>query len=149
MKVAVTYACLCLALLSSNAAHADGEPLPGAEQRSPLENAKPLLMNGTASPGETGRELPTRRPLSTEGTAPSSWALFHDVPSISGQYSVGGTTVRPYIGAGFGGGYSTERERALNSNASGWQDPGIRSQWNQLGQGFAPNEFQMGVRIPF
>lgn len=55
----------------------------------------------------------------------------------------------PFIGDGFGGGYSSERDRALNPSVSGLSDSGLRTQWNQLGQGFSPNEFHMGIRIPF
>lgn len=52
----------------------------------------------------------------------------------------------PYIGAGFGGGYSSEVDRSLGSAPPAQGDSGLRS---QFGQGFSPNEFQMGVRISF
>ncbi len=84
--------------------------------------------------------LPTNPDQSTTAT------VFRDVPSISGQYSVGGTTLMPYLGAGFGSGYASERDRSLNSPLSPNLDSGLRS---QFGQSFAPNEFQMGIRIPF
>jgi hypothetical protein len=55
-------------------------------------------------------------------------------------------TFLPYIGAGFGAGYNSELDRTLapnlqpqqNLNAGGLQ-----------GQNMVPNEFQMGIRIPF
>lgn len=77
-------------------------------------------------------------------TAPSTF--FRDVPSISGQYSFGGRTVLPYLGAGFGNGYTSDLDRSLNNPRPMILDPGFRT---QLGQGLAPNEFQMGIRIPF
>jgi len=55
-------------------------------------------------------------------------------------------TLIPYVGAGFGGGYMTERDRALGPG------PGLPQQnlsGDSLGKGMMPNEFQMGIRIPF
>jgi hypothetical protein len=72
--------------------------------------------------------------------------VFRDIPSISGGYSVGGTTLKPYIGAGFGSGYASELDRSLNHSPSTQTDSGVRS---LFGQGLTPNEFQMGIRIPF
>ena len=71
---------------------------------------------------------------------------FRDIPSISGNYSVKGTRIMPYIGAGFGHGYSSAVDRSLNISPSSPTDPGVRS---MFGQGLTPNEFQMGLRIPF
>lgn len=71
---------------------------------------------------------------------------FRDIPSISGNYSVKGTRIMPYIGAGFGHGYSSDVDRSLNISPSSPTDPGLRS---MFGQGLTPNEFQMGLRIPF
>ena len=76
--------------------------------------------------------------------APSTF--FREVPSISGQYSFGGRPVLPYLGAGFGNGYTSDLDRSLNHPRSTAVDSGFRT---QLGQGLAPNEFQMGIRIPF
>jgi hypothetical protein len=75
-----------------------------------------------------------------------SAAVFRDIPSISGRYSVRGTTVMPYLGAGFSNGYTSDLDRSLNSGASSQTDTHLRS---LFGQNLAPNEFQMGVRIPF
>ena len=71
---------------------------------------------------------------------------FRDVPSINGNYTVKGTRIMPYIGAGFGHGYTSDVDRSLNSSPSTQTDPGLRS---MLGQGLTPSEFQMGLRIPF
>lgn len=52
----------------------------------------------------------------------------------------------PYLGAGFGGGYTSELNRSLTGPPPVQSDIGLRS---PLGQGLSPNEFQMGIRIPF
>jgi hypothetical protein len=72
--------------------------------------------------------------------------IFRDIPSISGGYSVGGRTILPYLGAGFGGGNTSEFTRSFGAPLSLQPTAGLRS---QLGQGHSPNEFQMGLRIPF
>lgn len=75
--------------------------------------------------------------------------MLRTVPTVSAQISVGGTTLVPYIGAGFGGGYLTEFDRSLNpaqSPSSGSFNVGSK---NLLGQQLIPNELQLGVRFPF
>ncbi|HEU4502231.1 MAG TPA: hypothetical protein VFR82_11325 [Nitrospira sp.] len=71
---------------------------------------------------------------------------FRDLPSISGNYTVKGKRIMPYIGAGFGHGYTSDVDRSLNGSPSSQTDPGLRS---LFGQGLTPSEFQMGLRIPF
>src|SRR6476660_6100067 len=108
---------------------------------------------GTAGEGTVGKVDPAPlksqvlgqdATLSLESLAASK--AFRDIPSISGDYSVKGTRIMPYIGAGFGHGYSSDVDRSLNSSPSGQTDPGLRS---LFGQGLTPSEFQMGLRIPF
>jgi hypothetical protein len=82
--------------------------------------------------------------LSPESLTPSK--VFRDIPSISGDYSVRGTRIMPYIGAGFTHGYSSDVDRSLNGSSSIQTDSGLRS---LFGQGLAPSEVQMGIRIPF
>jgi hypothetical protein len=84
------------------------------------------------------------RPMPDQGTTPSS--VFRDIPSISGRYSIGGQTFLPYVGAGFGSGYTTDLDRSLQRPPAVSSDMGLH---NQFGQSVAPNEFQMGIRIPF
>jgi hypothetical protein len=107
---------------------------------------------GTAGEGTVGKVDPAPlksqvlgqdATLSLESLAVSK--AFRDIPSISGDYSVKGTRIMPYIGAGFGHGYSSDIDRSLNSPSS-QTDPGLRS---LFGQGVTPSEFQMGLRIPF
>jgi hypothetical protein len=72
--------------------------------------------------------------------------VFRDVPSISGEYSVAGTTLKPYVGAGFNNGYTTDLDRSLHIAPSNSTDVGLRG---MFGQNIAPSEVQWGLRIPF
>jgi len=101
-----------------------------------------------SNPGEAGEgtvdKLDPAAALSLDSLTASK--TFRDLPSISGEYSVKGRKIMPYIGAGFGHGYSSDVDRSMNSSPSSQTDPGLRS---LFGQGLAPSEFQMGLRIPF
>ena len=123
----ISVACL-LGLLSFSNVGAAGEGIVGKVDPAPLKN----------------QVLGQEATLSLESLAASQ--AFRDIPSISGDYSVKGTRIMPYIGAGFGHGYSSDVDRSLNSSPSGQTDPGLRS---LFGQGLTPSEFQMGLRIPF
>ena len=84
--------------------------------------------------------------VATTPATPSAGSPFRDVPSLSGRYFTGNMTFLPYIGAGFGAGYNSELDRTFA--------PNLQPQQNlNLGglpvQSMAPNEFQMGIRIPF
>ncbi len=72
--------------------------------------------------------------------------IFRQTPTLSGRLQVSEQTLIPYVGAGFGGGYVTDRDRALGP-ASGFSQQNLLG--TSLGQGMMPNEFQMGIRIPF
>lgn len=74
--------------------------------------------------------------------------ILRTLPTVSKQILVGGTTLLPYIGAGFGGGYVTELDRSLNS-ASSISSNTFNSGLKNLSQGLLPNEVQLGVRFPF
>lgn len=86
----------------------------------------------------------TKQPVPDQET--TSTTVFRDIPSISGRYSVGGQTFLPYVGAGFGSGYTTDLDRSLHRPPAVSSDQGLHT---QFGQSVAPNEFQMGIRIPF
>ncbi|SLM49514.1 protein of unknown function [Nitrospira japonica] len=88
----------------------------------------------------------TVQPVPDQGAASSSTQVFRDIPSISGSYSIGGQMFLPYVGAGFGNGYATDLDRSLHRLPTISSDQGLH---NQFGQSVAPNEFQMGIRIPF
>ena len=75
-----------------------------------------------------------------------SQTLMREPPTIHGELRFGEQTLIPYVGAGFGGGYVTERDRMLGS------DPALQNKnilGDGTGKGYVPNEFQMGIRIPF
>lgn len=101
--------------------------------------------NGQLSSSTLKNNAPIQIPIAVP-SAPASSADVRDIPSISGLYSIGGRTLSPYIGAGFSGGYSAELNRSLSGTPPTQIDIGLRS---QFGQSVSPNEFQLGVRIPF
>jgi hypothetical protein len=107
----------------------------------------PVLGDSSSQLASSAPEttVPSHPPLIVPPAAASS-ADVREVPSISGRYSVGGRTLWPYIGAGFSGGYSSELNRSLSGVPPTQSDLGLRS---QFGQSVSPNEFQLGVRIPF
>lgn len=112
------------------------------------------VIAGSAAHGEKSSQLslstlnndvPSQFPIVAPSASASS-SDFRDVPSISGRYLLGGKTLLPYVGAGFSGGYGSEFNRSLGGEPPASSDLGLRS---QFGQGVSPNEFQLGVRIPF
>ena len=74
--------------------------------------------------------------------------LFRQTPTLSGRVQVSEQTLIPYVGAGFGGGYVTDRDRALGP-MPGLPQQNLLGDSFGLGKGMMPNEFQMGIRIPF
>jgi hypothetical protein len=101
--------------------------------------------NGQRASSTPKTIVPSHPPLALP-SVPASSLDVRDIPSISGRYSIGGKTLLPYIGAGFSGGYSSEFNRSLGEISPTQSDVGLRS---QFGQHVSPNEFQLGVRIPF
>jgi hypothetical protein len=77
--------------------------------------------------------------------------LLWTLPTFSKPILMGRTTLMPYIGAGFSGGYATEVDRSLNTaqftqlSSSSTTDVGLRS----LAGHMVPNEVQVGIRFPF
>jgi hypothetical protein len=84
--------------------------------------------------------------VTTLPVTPSTGSVFRDVPALSGRYSAGSMTFLPYIGAGFGAGYNSELDRTLTPNLQPQQN---LNAGGLQGQSMVPNEFQMGIRIPF
>ena len=84
--------------------------------------------------------------VATKPVTPSAASLFRDVPSLSERYSVREMRFLPYIGAGFGAGYTSELDRTLAPNVPSQHNLNLGG---QLGQSMVPNEFQLGIRIPF
>jgi hypothetical protein len=116
--------------------------------------ARDRVTTDSAALGETNKEpssstlrndFPIQSPIATP-SGPASSADLRDIPSINGRYSIGGRTLLPYLGAGFSGGYGSEFNRSLDGAPPVMNDFGLRS---HFGQSVSPNEFQMGIRIPF
>lgn len=72
--------------------------------------------------------------------------IIRQTPTLSGRLQLSEQTLIPYVGAGFGGGFVTERDRALGPSS---MFPQQNLLGESLGKGMMPNEFQMGIRIPF
>jgi len=113
----------------------------------------PILSSGavlTAGNDSLTESTPKKdvfvQPRAAAPLQPGSWTMFRDVPSISGRYSLGGKALMPYVGVGFGGGYASEFDQSLAAPVPMQVEPGFRSQFGQVS---TPNEFQMGLRIPF
>jgi hypothetical protein len=106
--------------------------------------ATPTLIgtnSGTLSLQERAGPMGATKPVT-----PSAGSLFRDVPSLSERYSVREMRFLPYIGAGFGAGYTSELDRTLAPNVPPQHNLNLGG---QLGQSMVPNEFQLGIRIPF
>ena len=127
------------------AALADPTPGVAARDRVIADSAALGEKNSQLSSNTLKYDVPTPPPIAPPSASASS-SNFHDIPSISGRYSIGGRTLLPYIGAGFSGGYSSEFNRSLGGVPPAPSDFGPRS---QFGQSVSPNEFQLVIRIPF
>lgn len=108
----------------------------GQAGEGPVGNLNPAALNYQVVGQEAALSLDTL----------TASKAFRDIPSITGDYTVKGTRIMPYIGAGFGHGYTSDVDRSLNTSPSSPTDPGLRS---LFGPGLTPSEFQMGLRIPF
>ncbi|HET9961812.1 MAG TPA: hypothetical protein VFQ34_05725 [Nitrospiraceae bacterium] len=113
------------------------------------------VMGGTAVGGELLQEYPALAGLRTQTAVESSGGVpsvetkqevIRQAPSISGKFQLRDQTLLPFVGAGFGAGYASERDRALGADLSS-QSSGLLG--NGPTRGFMPNEFQMGIKIPF
>jgi hypothetical protein len=129
---------LALALLALPNLTRGDEPLPMTPVSSVLTVPTPVTNSSSSL-------LPS--------TALSSGAtnnVFSQPPTLAGRYTMNGSTVIPYIGLGFGGGETTDvnrtaaRQSMLQSSVQ--QDRLLN---DVLGKSLVPNEFQVGIRIPF
>jgi hypothetical protein len=88
-----------------------------------------------------------------DGAAVSSGgsnSVFREPPSLSTRYTLNGHTVLPYVGIGYGAGEPIDSNRTMireNAGQSSMQEDRILR--DVLGKNVMPNEFQLGVRIPF
>ena len=72
--------------------------------------------------------------------------IMRQAPALTGRFQLNDQTFIPFIGAGFGGGYTTDRDRALGSN---WLQQNQTLSGDAFGKNMMPNEVNMGFRIPF
>ena len=72
--------------------------------------------------------------------------IMRQAPSLTGRFQLNDQAFIPFIGAGFGGGYATDRDRALGSN---WLQQNQTLSGDTFGRNMMPNEVNMGFRIPF
>lgn len=90
-------------------------------------------------------------PVSSASRPGDGSVVLRTLPTVSKPISMGRTTLVPYIGAGFSGGYATEVDRSLNTalspplSSSSAADVGLKSLAGQM----IPNEVQVGIRFPF
>ncbi len=111
----------------------------------PFEATKSQLPQSESALGSAPmKDVLIQPPIAVPSDSASLY--FRDIPSISGRYSIGGRALLPFLGAGFSGGYGSELNRFLGGAPPMQSDFGLRS---QFGQSVSPNEFQMGLRIPF
>ncbi|GKS65347.1 hypothetical protein YTPLAS72_26510 [Nitrospira sp.] len=104
------------------------------------------MMTPTAIVTETDKRWVPAASIPGDGKV-----LIRTLPNVSKQISVGGTTLVPYVGAGFRGGYATDFDHLLSPalssplSSSNPTDVGLRSLAGQM----IPNEVQVGIRFPF
>jgi hypothetical protein len=96
----------------------------------------------------TGTEV-ALKPMLSPALPVENGFVLRNIPTVSKPISVGGTTLVPYIGAGFGGGYATELDRSLHTTPSASSNSFGTGPKNLFGQQLIPNEVQLGVRFPF
>lgn len=113
--------------------------------RSPIG---PTTSHTVTSLTPTGTEVEVK-PMPSASVAVENGFMLRSIPTVSKPISMGRTTLVPYIGAGFGGGYATELDRSLNSPQSAFSGPLNTGLKNLFGQQLIPNEVQLGVRFPF
>ncbi|HRI39325.1 MAG TPA: hypothetical protein PLO50_12265 [Nitrospira sp.] len=106
-------------------------------------------LTGPSAPAKIG-EVELKQTPSVSLVGGSGMAL-RTTPALSTEISVSGLTLLPYVAAGFGGGYVTERDRVLHtvpsaSSLSSSAAAGLRS---LLGPQLIPSEVHLGVRVPF
>lgn len=89
------------------------------------------------------------KPMPSPAVPIENGLVLRTLPTVSKPISVGGTMLVPYIGAGFGGGYTTELDRSLNTAQSASSGSFNAGPKNLFGQQLIPNEVQLGVRFPF
>ena len=91
------------------------------------------------------------RPIPSLAQVGEGGMAFRTPPALSTQISVSGLTLLPYVAAGFGGGYVTERDRMLHAvpSASSLSSSTTAGLSSLMGPHLIPNEVHLGIRFPF
>lgn len=112
------------------------------------EESRPVLPAFTSSAKGTDFSLPAFSSPTLSSSVTNH--LFSQPATLAGRYTMNGSTVIPYIGVGFGGGETTDVNRTVARHSalqgSIQQDPLMNDVFRKT---FVPNEFQLGIRIPF
>ena len=91
-------------------------------------------------------EILDRASVSSGGSS----TVFREPPSLSTRYTLSGRTVLPYVGVGYGAGEPIDANRSMMRDHAGQgsmqEDRILR---DLVGKSVMPNEFQLGVKIPF
>ena len=91
-------------------------------------------------------EILDRASVSSAGSS----TVFREPPSLSTRYTLSGHTVLPYVGVGYGAGEPIDANRSMMREHGGQgslqEDRILR---DLVGKSVMPNEFQLGVKIPF
>lgn len=122
--------------------------VPGPARGEESLSVTPVLPAFTSPAKGTDFSLPA---LSSP-TLSSSVAnhLFSQPATLAGRYTMNGSTVIPYIGVGFGGGETMDVSRTVARHSvlqSSTQQDSLMN--DVLRKTLVPNEFQLGIRIPF
>lgn len=109
----------------------------------PWVAAGDLITERQLPPWMFGKSFSTETSLTPNLSVSSGAAnnVLSQPPVLMGRYTVNGQTLLPYIGAGFGGGEPTDANRTIMQEDRLLRDP--------LSKSLMPNEFQLGLRIPF
>lgn len=113
--------------------------------------SRPVTSNSMTASVSAATEA-ALRPMPSAIVPGENGLVLRTLPTLSKPISVGGRTLVPYLGAGFGGGYATEFDRALNpaaSASSSSSDSSHAGSKSLLGHNLIPNEVQLGIRFPF
>ena len=115
--------------------------IAGAQQLPDSLNVRGLTQLGL-NPLTPGFSNPLR-PMTDDFFISSglSTNLFSDPPKLMGRYSWNGQTIMPYVGLGFSHGEPTDMNRTIIL-----EDRILRQ---GFGQTMTPNDFQLGLRLPF
>ena len=105
-----------------------------------------------AAPSPVIRSQPADRGMPGQSSVSSngSSTVFREPPSLSTRYTLNGRTVLPYVGIGYGAGEPIDSNRSMmrdNAGHGSLQEDRILR--DLVGKSVMPNEFQLGVRIPF